>query len=416
MKRAFFCAMFVLSITMSARAQEEEFELLKHEIIKLAAPRAKITAQQAIETASKQAADAKLAGLELSLEGDTPDFELGFLMDKGEKEVKVDAVSGKVIQSVEEKPNADEEKENSQTSKALGASKMTVVQAIEVAMKAVKGGTVVAAKAEVEEGMLEFEVEMMVGDSFKEVKLDADGKLKEVEDEKPEGQVWTFDREDAGKAPPHWKFGYTNPADGKGTWRVVKDAKSISGPNVLELKAESGGRAFNLAMAADTSYEDVDVRARLRPNTGKEDQGGGLIWRCKDVNNYYICRMNPLESNFRVYHVINGKREQLQSVNVKTQPGKWYVVRAKMVGDHIMCWLDEKKLLDVTDDSIRGVGMIGLWTKADASSSFDNIAVRKGRMSKDMRAESKEMNKQAPGEKQEERGGDKDDNDDDDDD
>lgn len=407
MKRAFFCGVFVLAITIPAWAEEEEeFELLKHEIIKLATPRAKITAQQAIETASKLNAGARLAGFELSMEGDTPDFEFGFLTDKGAKEVKIDAVTGKVMESDEEKPDADEEEENSQTNKALGASKMTVVQAIEAAMKAVKGGTVVAAKAEVEGGRLEFEVEMMVGDSFKEVKLDADGKLKEVEEEKPDGQVWTFDREAAGKAPSNWKFGYTNPADGKGAWKVVKDAKSMSGPNVLELKAESGGRAFNLAMAKDTSYDDVDVRTRLRPNTGKEDQGGGLIWRCKDENNYYICRMNPLESNFRVYHVIKGKREQLQTVNVKTQPGKWYVVRAKMVGSHIMCWLDEKKLLDVTDESIKGAGMIGLWTKADASSSFDNIAVRPGRASKaDPAAAGKS-----------EKGGKKDGDDDDDDD
>ena len=127
------------------------------------------------------------------------------------------------------------------------------------------------------------------------------------------------------------------------------------------------------------------------------------IWRCKDENNYYICRMNPLENNFRVYKVINGKRQQLQSTEFKAQAGKWYVVRAKMVGNHIMCFIDDKKLLDVSDDEIKDAGLIGLWTKADASSSFDNIAVMTGLVS--------ERDSAKPAEKTKAR--DKDDDDDD---
>ena len=136
-------------------------------------------------------------------------------------------------------------------------------------------------------------------------------------------------------------------------------------------------------MATATSYRDVNVRTRSRPISGEEDQGGGVIWRCRDENNYYICRINPLESNFRVYKVVDGRRKKLQSAHLETHPGKWYVVRAKMVDDHITCYVDGKKLLDVHDDTFTDAGMVGLWTKADASSSFDNVAVQPARPSKD---------------------------------
>jgi len=188
---------------------------------------------------------------------------------------------------------------------------------------------------------------------------------------------WTFDRDPAGKPPPGWTFAHTNPAEGKARWTVEKDPGAPSAPNILTLHAASGPRAFNLAIADDTHEADVDLSVCLRANSGKEDQGGGLIWRCTDPDNYYICRINPLESNFRVYHVVKGKRTQLAGVDAKLNAGKWCVVRVKMIGDHIQCFLDGQKLLDCHDKTITAPGRVGLWTKADASSSFDNIAVRK---------------------------------------
>lgn len=365
-----------------AVANEEEFEALEHDIIKLAMGKAKIGIKQAIDAAMKEAGNAKLAEAELSVDGDAPVFEFGFLTDGGGMEISVDAVTGKVLKKDQEKPDADEADEYKQTLKGLNDTKFTVLQAIDAAMNEVKGGTIVEAKAEVEGGKFGFEVEVSLGDQFKEVEIDANGKVVKTEVEKAEGQAWIFDHDEAGKAPSGWRFAYTNPADGKATWTIAKDAKAMSGPNVLTLDAKSGGSVFNLAIAEKTSYQDVDVRTRIRANSGKEDQGGGLIWRAQDENNYYVCRMNPLESNFRVYKVVGGKRQQLQGVECKTESGKWYVVRTKMVGNHIQCFVDGKKLLDATDDSMKEAGMVGLWTKADASSSFDNIAVKPGKASK----------------------------------
>jgi len=398
-------------------ADEGDFEVLEQKVLKLAAGKAKITAQQAIKTAMQMAGAAKLVEVELYLKGDRPEFGLEFLAGAGEKEMVVDAQSGKAIKKEREEEDEDEADEDEaneykQANKALGAAKITLPQAIEIALREVKGGTVLAAEAEIEHGELEYEVKLLIGDVFKKVELDPDGKIKEVEDEKAEGRAWIFDRDATGKPPAGWKFGYTHARDGKATWRVKKDARAFSGPNVLDLKAASASRSFNVAMATGTSYKDVNVRTRLRPNSGREDQGGGVIWRCKDPSNYYICRMNPLESNFRVYKVVDGRRRKLQSCRLETHPGRWYVVRAKMVGDHITCYVNGKKHLDVHDDTFTDAGMVGLWTKADASSSFDNVAAQAARASKEEQHAETKMER---GEKRGEHDEDEDDDDDDDD-
>ncbi len=197
-------------------------------------------------------------------------------------------------------------------------------------------------------------------------------------EEKP--TEWNFDKESAGQMPAGWKAGYTNPDKGKAVWAVSEDPTAPSPPYVFSLtKSESAGSVFNLAIAEKASFKDVDLTVKIKANSGKEDQGGGLVWRYKDENNYYICRVNPLESNFRVYKVVEGKRTQLQSADVKAETGKWLTVRAVMAGQHITCYLDGQKQLEATDDTFKDAGKVGLWTKADAASSFDNIVVKEAK-------------------------------------
>jgi hypothetical protein len=357
---------------------EERFAVLTHEIVKAAAPRAKVTALQAIDLARKSAGTSPFVLVELAMDGNTPMYEVGFITEKGASEAEYDAITGKPIPLDPETIPPSKVDEDLRKRAALTRAKGSLGKAIETALSRVKNATTVLAKAEVANDLPVFTVELLVGDVFKIVTLDSDGAVIKIVDSQnePGGRAWTFDNDAAGNPPAGWTSGYTNTEEGRAKWTVEKHEKPMTGPNALRLEAHSGGRAFNLAMIDGTSYEDVDVRARLCPNTGKEDQGGGLIWRCKDADNYYVCRINPLEDNFRVYHVIKGKREMIKSVDVPTEAGKWYAVRAKMMGDHIMCFLDGKKLLDARDTSIKGPGMIGLWTKADASSSFDNVAVR----------------------------------------
>jgi len=191
-----------------------------------------------------------------------------------------------------------------------------------------------------------------------------------------EAQTWNFDRDPADKAPPGWKFIYTGEG-GNAAWAVAADPAAPTPPNVLTLpSAASPDRTFNLAIAEGTSYGDVDLSVRLRANSGKVDQGGGLIWRCRDENNYYICRINPLESNFRVYKVVEGKRTQLESATLTTAPGRWHLLEVRMVGNRITCSLDGTEHLRAEDDTFKEPGVVGVWTKADAATSFDDLAAR----------------------------------------
>lgn len=191
-----------------------------------------------------------------------------------------------------------------------------------------------------------------------------------------EARSWNFDKDEADKLPEEWMVRMTNPKGSLAKWHVTADPNAPSPPNVMTLveTKESGG-TFNLLINDDTSYKDLDLSVKIKANSGKQDQGGGLIWRVTDQDNYYICRINPLEDNFRVYKVVEGKRTQLESAGVKLEAGKWYTLRAVMVGDQIACFLDGKKMLEARDDTFKGAGNIGLWTKADAASSFDDLAV-----------------------------------------
>jgi hypothetical protein len=177
-----------------------------------------------------------------------------------------------------------------------------------------------------------------------------------------------------GKVPAGWKAEKTGEGEGS-VWKVVTDdtAPSKSG-YALAQTAEGPNRFFNLCVAHDTSFKDVEVSVAFKAVKGKLDQGGGVVWRLQDADNYYIARMNPLEDNFRVYKVIGGKRAtEFQSAEVKIPAGEWHTIKVTMKGDRIECFLDGKKYLEATDDSISKAGRVGLWTKADAQTHFDQF-------------------------------------------
>jgi hypothetical protein len=184
---------------------------------------------------------------------------------------------------------------------------------------------------------------------------------------------WPFDDAPAGRAPAGWTPCHTGEG-GDAAWAVAADAAAPSPPQVLRMPhAKSPSKTYNLAVLDEASFTDVTVSARVRADAGEEDQGGGVVWRLVDADNYYICRLNPLEGNFRVYKVVAGVRTQLHTADLEADEGRWYVVSARMVGDHIECAVDGKALLQATDATFRGAGKVGLWTKADAATSFDDF-------------------------------------------
>jgi hypothetical protein len=121
-------------------------------------------------------------------------------------------------------------------------------------------------------------------------------------------------------------------------------------------------------------YGDVDVSVKFKPMSGREDASGGIVFRFND-GKYYVVRANALEDNFRLYYYDRGRR-QLASARVKAPTvGEWHTVRVVAVGDHVQAWLDGKRYLDRRDGRFK-VGRVGLWTKADSVTAFDDLTIR----------------------------------------
>ncbi len=173
--------------------------------------------------------------------------------------------------------------------------------------------------------------------------------------------TWNFDKSPTGAIAE----GFTAES---GTWAVVTEPGDETN-HVLAQQAENPDDLFNVTLARSPSLMNVDLSVRLKAVSGELDRGGGLVWRAKDGQNYYIARYNPLEENFRVYRVAEGRRTQLRSAdNVRLDEG-WHALRVTMVGPQIRCMLDGRTLLNVEDETFAEAGRIGLWTKADARHS-----------------------------------------------
>ncbi len=185
---------------------------------------------------------------------------------------------------------------------------------------------------------------------------------------RPGGKQWHFDGDAVGRVAAGFEAA-------TGRWAVVEDPGASSGTHVLAQLAASADDVFNVALATGTSFKDVELTVRLRAVQGRVDQGGGVVWRAQDANNYYIARYNPLEDNFRVYKVVNGRRRMLEGSRVTVDHAAWHTLRVVMKGDHIECYLDGKKYLEARDDTFGVAGKVGLWTKADARTHFDDLAV-----------------------------------------
>jgi hypothetical protein len=187
-------------------------------------------------------------------------------------------------------------------------------------------------------------------------------------------RAFKFSKEDVGKVPTGWKAEKTGKGEGS-VWKVVKDDTAPSKSGVaLAQTAKSPGDVFNICVAEDTKYKDVELSVSFKAVAGDEDQGGGFVWRYKDNNNYYICRMNPLEDNYRVYHVMNGQRVQIGGKEgIKVPVGEWHKLKVEVNGNKMEGYLDGKKMWEVTDDTFKEAGKVGLWSKADAQSHFDEF-------------------------------------------
>src|SRR6266446_625757 len=178
----------------------------------------------------------------------------------------------------------------------------------------------------------------------------------------------TFDNFKTGAIPPGWTA--TQTGSGSAKWSVEKDDSAPSKPNVLK---QSGQATFPVCIKNDTNLKDGFVEVKFKPVAGKEDQAGGVIWRVQDANNYYISRANALEDNVTIYHTINGKRVAFKNVNTKVTSGVWHTLRVEFHGNQFAVVFDSNKVIDATDESFAHAGKVGVWTKADSVTEFDDF-------------------------------------------
>jgi len=177
-----------------------------------------------------------------------------------------------------------------------------------------------------------------------------------------------FDYMRVGAPPPGWTA--TQTGSGTAKWAVERDDSAPSKPNVLK---QSGQATFPVCIKDDTSLKDGFVEVKFKPVSGKEDQAGGVIWRVKDSNNYYIARANALENNVTIYYTINGKRTEKKRTKLKVESGQWHRLRIDFSGNHFTVTFDGKKAIEWDDDTLKNAGKVGVWTKADSVTEFDNF-------------------------------------------
>jgi hypothetical protein len=181
--------------------------------------------------------------------------------------------------------------------------------------------------------------------------------------------VVNFDNLKTGAPPPGWTA--TKTGTGAAKWTVEQDPTAPSGPNVLK---QSGQATYPVCIKDDTSLKDGFVEVKFKPISGKEDQAGGVVWRAKDSNNYYIARANALEDNVTIYDTLNGRRVERKRTDMKVASNEWHTLRVDFQGSHFTVTLDGKKALEWDDVKIKDAGKVGVWTKADSVTLFDDFA------------------------------------------
>ena len=190
----------------------------------------------------------------------------------------------------------------------------------------------------------------------------------------------SFDDDVVGQPPKGFAFGHTRKTGNPGRWHVQQD----SGVRFLaQLDADSARNRFPVAVVSDISAADVDVSVRFRPVSGRVDQAAGLVWRYQDEDNYYIVRANALEDNVVLYKVQNGSRSDLPVKGEGRTYGKpaevpanqWSTLRVVATGPRFEVYFNGRKLYEVEDTTFARAGRVGVWTKADSVTHFDDLMV-----------------------------------------
>jgi Domain of Unknown Function (DUF1080) len=188
----------------------------------------------------------------------------------------------------------------------------------------------------------------------------------------------TLDFESAavGELPAGFSTAVTG-GGGPAAWHVVEDANAPSGGKVLaQTSTDKTSSRFPLCVYEGLTATDVELSVRFKPVSGTVDQAAGLMARYRDKDNYYIVRASALENNVRLYKVERGNRKQFAGVDVKVPANVWQTLTLEVKGTHFRVSLNDNLLFEADDRTFRNVGKVGLWTKADSVTYFDDLTVK----------------------------------------
>jgi hypothetical protein len=178
----------------------------------------------------------------------------------------------------------------------------------------------------------------------------------------------TFDADRPGMPPAGWTCGSTG--GGTPVWTVEADSGAPSGANVLK---QTGKAPFPWCVKQGTAVANGTVEVKFKPLSGREDQAGGVVWRWKDGDNYYVARANALENNVSLYYTERGRRQTIKYVDAPVPANAWHTLSVAFVGTQIRVSLDGKNYIELSDSHISGAGAVGIWTKADSVTAFDDF-------------------------------------------
>lgn len=190
-------------------------------------------------------------------------------------------------------------------------------------------------------------------------------------------QLWTFDTDVPGTLPGEFTVGTLFDGRPAGEWKVVQTDHALSPPHVLgQLMGKGAEHAYKVVLIKGSTSSNLDLEVSLLPVDGKADMGGGLIWHAADDRNYYMTRANPLEQNIRIYRVVKGVRQILQNFDQIIDVRSWHTLRVIMRGCRVQVSFDKKQVFELCDKTFKE-GLVGLWTKSDAVTYFDNLKLQR---------------------------------------
>lgn len=189
------------------------------------------------------------------------------------------------------------------------------------------------------------------------------------------GKIVNFDSGSVGSAPQGWTFAVAN-LGAAPRWEIRKDLSAPTQPYVLAQVSNASGDRCPLAIYNDLTLRDGDVSVRIKPVSGREDQAGGVVFRYRDPNNYYLARENALTRNVAIFKVENGLSRQITlAIPHDISSNTWNILKVSVRGNRFQVYLNHHRILQAWDKTFGGWGKVGLWTMADSVTYFDDFRV-----------------------------------------